>query len=75
MVSLARELREALEARLQKGNLPTTAVCTMTLELGIDIGRCGLSQVTPSAFCFQSAPTHGTFGAARFPIGAENVNY
>ena len=37
--SLAKELREALESRLQKGNLPTTAVCTMTLELGIDIGK------------------------------------
>ena len=26
MVPLAKELREALETRLQKGNLPTTAV-------------------------------------------------
>ncbi|MBW1253709.1 DEAD/DEAH box helicase [Pantoea allii] len=46
--SLSRELREALEARLQKGNLPTTAVCTMTLELGIDIGKVkSVIQVTP----------------------------
>ncbi|MCD1126294.1 DEAD/DEAH box helicase [Jinshanibacter sp. LJY008] len=37
--SLSRELRETLEQRLQKGNLPTTAICTMTLELGIDIGK------------------------------------
>lgn len=37
--SLARELREDLEARLQKETLPTTAICTMTLELGIDIGK------------------------------------
>lgn len=37
--SLAKELREDLEARLQKENLPTTAICTMTLELGIDIGK------------------------------------
>lgn len=37
--SLAKELRETLEARLQKESLPTTAVCTMTLELGIDIGK------------------------------------
>lgn len=37
--SLDKSLREALEARLQKDNLPTTAVCTMTLELGIDIGK------------------------------------
>lgn len=37
--SLAKGLREELEARLQKDALPTTAVCTMTLELGIDIGK------------------------------------
>ena len=37
--SLAKELREDLEHRLQKESLPTTAVCTMTLELGIDIGK------------------------------------
>jgi len=37
--SLAKELREDLEARLQKETLPTTAICTMTLELGIDIGK------------------------------------
>ncbi|MBO1318237.1 DEAD/DEAH box helicase [Acanthopleuribacter pedis] len=36
--NLAKELREQLEARLLEGRLPTTAVCTMTLELGIDIG-------------------------------------
>lgn len=46
--SLSRELRETLEARLQQGNLPTTAVCTMTLELGIDIGKVqSIIQVTP----------------------------
>ena len=37
--SLSKELREDLESRLQKEELPTTAVCTMTLELGIDIGK------------------------------------
>ncbi|MFT5120796.1 MAG: ATP-dependent Lhr-like helicase [Psychrobacter glaciei] len=37
--SLAKEWREDLEQRLQKDDLPTTAVCTMTLELGIDIGK------------------------------------
>jgi len=37
--SLAKELREDLEKRLQKESIPTTAVCTMTLELGIDIGK------------------------------------
>ncbi|MDR2442930.1 MAG: DEAD/DEAH box helicase [Deltaproteobacteria bacterium] len=37
--SLSREIREDLEKRLQEGKKPTTAVCTMTLELGIDIGH------------------------------------
>lgn len=37
--SLSKELRETLERRLQKEHHPTTAVCTMTLELGIDIGK------------------------------------
>lgn len=37
--SLSKEIRTELESRLQKETLPTTAVCTMTLELGIDIGK------------------------------------
>lgn len=37
--SLDKQSREDLETRLQKDNLPTTAICTMTLELGIDIGK------------------------------------
>ena len=45
--SLSRELRSDLETRLQKETLPTTAVCTMTLELGIDIGKVqSVAQVT-----------------------------
>ncbi len=45
--SLAKELREDLETRLQKETLPTTAICTMTLELGIDIGKVSsIIQVT-----------------------------
>lgn len=36
--SLSREMREALEARLKDEKLPTTAIATTTLELGIDIG-------------------------------------
>lgn len=45
--SLAKELREDLESRLQKEMLPTTAICTMTLELGIDIGKVNsVAQVT-----------------------------
>lgn len=37
--SLSRDLRQQLEQRLQAADTPTTAVCTMTLELGIDIGN------------------------------------
>jgi len=37
--SLSKDLRETLEKRLQDERLPTTAICTMTLELGIDIGK------------------------------------
>ena len=45
--SLSKELRTTLESRLQKQALPTTAVCTMTLELGIDIGKVkSVAQVT-----------------------------
>ena len=45
--SLSKELRTTLESRLQKQTLPTTAVCTMTLELGIDIGKVkSVAQVT-----------------------------
>lgn len=36
--SLAKGLREDLEERLKKAELPTTGVATTTLELGIDIG-------------------------------------
>lgn len=36
--SLSKVLREELEIRLKDGTLPTTAVCTSTLELGVDIG-------------------------------------
>lgn len=45
--SLSKELRSSLETRLQKQKLPTTAVCTMTLELGIDIGKVkSVAQIT-----------------------------
>jgi ATP-dependent helicase Lhr and Lhr-like helicase len=36
--SLSKILREELEDRLKDGGLPTTAICTSTLELGVDIG-------------------------------------
>ena len=37
--NLSKEFREDVEALLKKGNLPHTAICTSTLELGIDIGH------------------------------------
>jgi ATP-dependent helicase Lhr and Lhr-like helicase len=36
--NLSKELREDIEARLRSSAQPASAVCTMTLELGIDIG-------------------------------------
>jgi len=36
--SLSRDLRDELETRLKDNRLPTTAIATTTLELGIDIG-------------------------------------
>jgi ATP-dependent Lhr-like helicase len=46
--NLSKELRQDLEARLQQENVPTTAICTMTLELGIDVGKIDtVAQVTP----------------------------
>jgi ATP-dependent Lhr-like helicase len=47
--SLSKEIRESLESRLQQGKFPTTAVCTTTLELGIDIGAVdSIAQVRAS---------------------------
>lgn len=44
---MSKEIREGLEKRLQENKLPTSAVCTMTLELGIDIGHVGsIAQIT-----------------------------
>ncbi|UOY03693.1 DEAD/DEAH box helicase [Blastococcus sp. PRF04-17] len=36
--SLSRELREFAEARLKDRDAPVSAICTSTLEMGIDIG-------------------------------------
>ena len=37
--SLSKIEREAVEQELQKGQTPVTALCTSTLELGVDIGK------------------------------------
>ena len=48
--SLAKGLREELEERLKADSLPTTAVATTTLELGIDIGAVkSVAQIGPPA--------------------------
>jgi ATP-dependent Lhr-like helicase len=36
--NLSKEIREHVEARLKDHSLPVTAICTSTLEMGIDIG-------------------------------------
>jgi ATP-dependent helicase Lhr and Lhr-like helicase len=36
--SLAKEIRERVEERLKDPSTPVTAVCTSTLEMGIDVG-------------------------------------
>lgn len=36
--NLSKSIREDLERRLKDGTYPTTAICTSTLEMGIDIG-------------------------------------
>ena len=36
--SLSKEIREETEQALKKNGYPATAICTNTLELGIDIG-------------------------------------
>ncbi len=46
--NLARPHREFVEDRLRSAQQPTTAVCTSTLELGIDIGEVtSIAQIGP----------------------------
>lgn len=46
--SLSKELRSDTEAALKRKDMPATAVCTNTLELGIDIGAVkSVAQIGP----------------------------
>jgi ATP-dependent Lhr-like helicase len=46
--SLSRELREDAEAAIKDRSRPATAVCTTTLELGIDVGAIeSIAQIGP----------------------------
>ncbi len=46
--SLAKEIREETEVALKGGQRPATAICTTTLELGIDIGSVkSIAQIGP----------------------------
>lgn len=46
--SLSREIRQDTEAALKAGDRPATAICTTTLELGIDIGAVkSVAQIGP----------------------------
>lgn len=53
---LAKNERETTEAQLKRGHLPVSAICTTTLEMGIDIGAIqGVVQIeapeTVSSLC------------------------
>ena len=37
--NISKELRTKVEHELQSGEIPITAICTATLELGVDIGK------------------------------------
>ncbi|TCK22776.1 DEAD/DEAH box helicase [Pseudonocardia endophytica] len=46
--NLAKQEREFVEQRLKDDGLPTTAVCTSTLEMGVDIGSVdAVAQIGP----------------------------
>lgn len=47
--SLSRAIREETEQALKRGDRPATAICTTTLELGIDIGAVkSIAQIGPA---------------------------
>ena len=64
--NLSKEIREETEAALKRTERPATAICTSTLELGIDIGPVrSVVQVGVSAFRGKSAPATGTLRAQK----------
>lgn len=64
--SLARQHREFVEGRLRSAYEPTTAVCTSTLELGIDIGEVeSIAQIGPPFSVSSSRQRLGRSGRRR----------
>lgn len=46
--NLSKDIREQTEQALKKGDVPATAICTSTLEMGIDIGSVNsVAQIGP----------------------------
>ncbi len=64
--SLSKEIRSATEAALKRGDQPATAICTNTLELGLDIGAVkSVAQIGPSPSVAVFARGWGAPGGAR----------
>lgn len=66
--SLAKALRQDVEAMLKDGTRPTTAVCTSTLEMGIDIGSmASTAQIGPPPTVASLRQRLGRSGRRREP--------
>ena len=68
--SLSKEIRSETEAALKQKELPATAICTSTLELGIDIGAVkSVAQIGSATVGGQSSTTARPLGPAKGRAG------